>query len=627
MVATCAAGDVLSDLRRDIGYDQLAAWLGSATPTGVGVAVTQVEQRLDLPPVGGPNYFPNIAGADFTAKTITPMTPGAETSGHATNAAKLFYSNTMSLAPGISNVHVWHNLDWLGAGVLHNGTAQGPAASGNGSRVIAHDWVARERTRAMDVDALRRADWLTDTYDQMQVAGNSSASQLSNLMHSAFNVLNGVTIEPEHRIMSNDLGDAVYAADRVLPKVVVPMSTAASDATPVLASVAALMVEHSAANPGLSNGSYQTPNGATVRHGDTSESITAMLMAAANRYTVTRFDNGFTYGVNTPHGLDAQFGAGAVNVFNSIMMLSAGEHDSFEDTPQEGGGQTIGDEMIGPYGFDYDDTFGGANGSNTVGTYRFTTAPGRNWLAATLAWNLAVTGEVEGVFDGTAVLHDLDLALIDVTDPMNPVTTAASVDTIHNTESIWQQLPNNRTYELHVTPKAGQDPFEWDYALAWRLVPDFGDFDGDGDVQADDIDFLAQELGGDDIRFDLTLDGNVDASDHQMMIQQALGTHYGDLNLDGRVTITDLSVLAINFNQEGGWSVGDLDGDGLVDISDLSILARNFGAGMSMSIGSGGMGGGAAASAVPEPGALTLLFLTATAGMRRGARQPAKRLR
>jgi hypothetical protein len=52
-----------------------------------------------------------------------------------------------------------------------------------------------------------------------------------------------------------------------------------------------------------------------------------------------------------------------------------------------------------------------------------------------------------------------------------------------------------------------------------------------------------------------------------------------DINGDGRVNISDLSVLAANYGQLGRTHAqGDINGDNAVNISDLSILAANWGA-------------------------------------------------
>jgi hypothetical protein len=50
----------------------------------------------------------------------------------------------------------------------------------------------------------------------------------------------------------------------------------------------------------------------------------------------------------------------------------------------------------------------------------------------------------------------------------------------------------------------------------------------------------------------------------------------GDANLDGRVDVTDLGVLATHFNGDGFWTDGDFNNSGTVDVTDLGVLATNF---------------------------------------------------
>ena len=59
---------------------------------------------------------------------------------------------------------------------------------------------------------------------------------------------------------------------------------------------------------------------------------------------------------------------------------------------------------------------------------------------------------------------------------------------------------------------------------------------------------------------------------------------FGDTDGDGDVDIEDISVLAANWDQCGKtWADGDFTGDGCVTIEDLSLLAANWGAGTSSS--------------------------------------------
>ncbi|MEO0586610.1 MAG: PEP-CTERM sorting domain-containing protein [Planctomycetota bacterium] len=125
-----------------------------------------------------------------------------------------------------------------------------------------------------------------------------------------------------------------------------------------------------------------------------------------------------------------------------------------------------------------------------------------------------------------------------------------------------------------------------------------GDFDNDGDVDADDIDLLLDNLG--DPTFDLTGDAITDQTDIDELVTNILNTFRGDANLNGSVGTDDLAILAANFNQSPrGWATADFTGDGTVGTGDLAILAGNFGQGTPP----------LEAAAVPEPASLALLGL------------------
>jgi hypothetical protein len=112
-----------------------------------------------------------------------------------------------------------------------------------------------------------------------------------------------------------------------------------------------------------------------------------------------------------------------------------------------------------------------------------------------------------------------------------------------------------------------------------------GDFDNDFDIDADDVDLLLANLGGDPEVFDLTGDGVVNQADvddwvfNLVPIGENIGTVYGDFNLDGEVNAGDLALLATNYGLAGnwGWATGDGNGDGNVDAGDLAMLATNYG--------------------------------------------------
>ena len=75
-----------------------------------------------------------------------------------------------------------------------------------------------------------------------------------------------------------------------------------------------------------------------------------------------------------------------------------------------------------------------------------------------------------------------------------------------------------------------------------------------------------------DLTCDLNGDMKVDIEDVRILVEDILGTHYGDVNLDGVVDATDLAIATAHLGQQGGWAQGDVDGDGWVTQCDLNII-------------------------------------------------------
>lgn len=151
-----------------------------------------------------------------------------------------------------------------------------------------------------------------------------------------------------------------------------------------------------------------------------------------------------------------------------------------------------------------------------------------------------------------------------------------------------------------------------------------GDIDGSGVVDADDIDLIYSTQGLvallpdlDYVRsIDMNDDAELDQDDVTRLVEDVLGTYYGDTDLDGDVDTDDLQALADMFDSSAGWAGGDFNGDQVVTLDDLTILGSFFGSGVaqadqisfSQALASSGLG-----DVVPEP-VSALLFAVGGAG-------------
>jgi hypothetical protein len=112
-----------------------------------------------------------------------------------------------------------------------------------------------------------------------------------------------------------------------------------------------------------------------------------------------------------------------------------------------------------------------------------------------------------------------------------------------------------------------------------------GDFDGDGDLTATDIERLSAAVrsGGNPRDFDLNGDRVVDSADRTVWVEDLKRTYFGDSNLDGEFNSTDFVVVFQAGEYEDAtpanstWSTGDWNGDSDFTSGDFVIAFQSRG--------------------------------------------------
>ena len=112
-----------------------------------------------------------------------------------------------------------------------------------------------------------------------------------------------------------------------------------------------------------------------------------------------------------------------------------------------------------------------------------------------------------------------------------------------------------------------------------------GDFNGNGDLDVQDLDLLFAEIrsGRSVDLFDVNGDSVVDSIDRDLWVHDLSNTYFGDANLDGEFNSSDLvSVLAAGQYEDdipgnSGWATGDWNGDAEFSTSDLVLAFQDGG--------------------------------------------------
>ncbi|MEM9294758.1 MAG: Type 1 glutamine amidotransferase-like domain-containing protein [Planctomycetota bacterium] len=203
--------------------------------------------------------------------------------------------------------------------------------------------------------------------------------------------------------------------------------------------------------------------------------------------------------------------------------------------------------------------------------------------------------------------NDAEAWLLQATEPASQIAPGQTL-TLDNVQAI--RVSRGGYFDFDAwAPVSGYSEQGWSAAGGgWSAGPPIvlgppTDFDGDGDVDANDALLMIAGLG--DPAYDLDGDQDADFDDLLLMLSgpDGLGTMPGDFNLDGAVDLLDFDVLAVNFGGLASYLTGDATGDNAVDLLDFDMLAQNFGF--------------SSPASVPEPGCLTLLAIPGLALLKR----------
>lgn len=558
-----------------VGYDKLLSHAGGNVPLGAGVSVGIMEASLSTSGgymVDGANPEFSAVGDPFAqAATFTNVSNiNSMTSTHATTVAQTIVGNAIGLAKGANQVNVWQADNWLNTQLQFNSSSDPVAQT---DKVQNHSWIGSFGNTPNDLSALRRFDYLIETGELTEVVGanNNDAANPNlahpNLMAHSYNgIVVGRTDGKHSRGLTGTVGGAgtgiAYGAGRVKPDLVGP-SAFTSFSTAMVSSAATIL------------------RGAVVgTDADRSETMKAILMAGATKQEFNGWDDPATPAVDprnwthTPtQPLDAVFGAGELNVFNSYLMTRGGKSSGSTSAPATAAKN---------YGWDYQNRKADAAVGDIYYNFEVPVGSTAPELSIMLAWNVKVTdtNPSSSVFTPQEALQNLDLQFYDSTTSFLGAMLDQSISTVDNVEHIYRTNLGPGTYTLKVSGAAS-----WDFGLAWRMSTLFDQSDADFDE-----------------------DGMITGSDF-LVWQRNLGKLVNALHTEG-----------------------DANGDGMVDAADLSLLYAGIVPAQvaavrqaAAQLAGGGAASGAGVGGVPEPAAVVSTFLAA--GLFSAALRPATRRR
>lgn len=399
----------------------LQAELGSNTPSGAGIGLSQVEAPI------GTNYSANSSDPEFSGKTITLKSGPSMTSGHANVVAYAMYGQSLGAASGVTQIDAYEVNTWLQTGFLRFGNSSAAPAI-ESRRIQNHSWIGSYSNLTYDTEVVRRLDYAIQRDGFVACVGlnNMNTNPVPALLAHSYNAISIGVPSGQH----SSGGTSFDTAGRIKPELIVPSDYyATSYSCGVASGAAALLLQTADASPALINARTN------------SEVIKALLLAGATK-------GQFPTWTRTPtQPLDLVYGAGQLNIQNSYHLLKAGEFAASSSV------------TVSNRGWDF------ATSTASAARYFFD-VPASYLLtnfSVVLTWNRTVTDSNPGpTFAMTVTVADMNLRLYRATNFTVGALLDSSVSTIQNVEHIYTNLSPGR-YALEVT----SDITGADYALAW----------------------------------------------------------------------------------------------------------------------------------------------------------------
>jgi hypothetical protein len=297
------------------GYAALVARLGSATPTGAGIGVVQVESPLATDSTA---YSPDVSQSEFIGKAVTRMNTPYAISSHATYVASYLYGANTSMAKGVANIWAFNVSNWIVDNLKIGTGVTLPTTQPNASvRVQNNSWLASYGMgkEIYDREAVRRMDYSMYRDGVLAVNGenNGAGSIRYPMMGDCFNGLSVGRLDLQH-----SAGVTASASDtpgRMKPELIAP-GQATSYCTPTVGAAAALLFQQAQLAGAPTAGLSAMAKAQVVK---------VSLLAGATRdasWSNQAPQSGALRGV-TAKPLDPLRGAGALDINVAHQIISA----------------------------------------------------------------------------------------------------------------------------------------------------------------------------------------------------------------------------------------------------------------------------------------------------------------